>query len=510
MWHHVRAAAKRAAGAKTSSSAEAPRTDVARFETQPTQSPRRLTSGNGTPRGTNGGASTPRSAARATSAVASAAGGGAFMSAGFWGELMLDPAKVDADLDHALLNARHNRRAGQMYANHKRPAPRGEHYPQKRARRVRFNFDEEEPASSGARTPRSGPGPISRDVRRAVAAARESASIAQSSVRGSGNPDGQHSSGGVTPRGMGHIEISSAPLQSSPSAGGPGAMTFDLHSLFGQARGALEHINKIGQTAQAPPPQTSRTPDQQRAPPTPASQGIFGELGWNLWGTPTKDADNARTRSHVTDSHERRAIRPAGGPSTHASGKENQGIMGTRASSSDVPFSPTKHSQGQTSASSAIKKTGSGGRRMSAEMQSRLERYQQAVAQASPTVASPKTPEISRASFAQRRHTALAISTATPSKSHTAPTTPAKADVHAPAESPTNSQPHTGPVFNRRPPTPAHGLRKPSSALQVNPAQAKPAGYLGARGLYSQGGGAPTGQRDIQLWHSQIAGLQAD
>ena len=55
------------------------------------------------------------------------------MSAGFWGELMLDPAKVDADLDHALLNARHNRRAGQMYANHNRPAPRGEHYPQKRA-----------------------------------------------------------------------------------------------------------------------------------------------------------------------------------------------------------------------------------------------------------------------------------------------------------------------------------------------------------------------------------------
>ena len=136
MWHHVRAAAKRAAGAKTSSSAEAPRTDVARFETQPAQSPRRLTSGNGTPRGTNGGASTPRSAARATSAVASAAGGGAFMSAGFWGEQMLDPAKVDADLDHALLNARHNRRAGQMYANHKRPAPRGEHYPQKRARCV--------------------------------------------------------------------------------------------------------------------------------------------------------------------------------------------------------------------------------------------------------------------------------------------------------------------------------------------------------------------------------------
>ncbi len=55
------------------------------------------------------------------------------MGGGVWGE-QLDPVKVEADLDHALLNAKHNRRAGQIYANYKRPAPKGDQYPQKRAR----------------------------------------------------------------------------------------------------------------------------------------------------------------------------------------------------------------------------------------------------------------------------------------------------------------------------------------------------------------------------------------
>ena len=56
------------------------------------------------------------------------------MCRGVWGEQKLDPVKVEADLDHALLNAKHNRRAGQMYANYKRPAPKSDQYPQKRAR----------------------------------------------------------------------------------------------------------------------------------------------------------------------------------------------------------------------------------------------------------------------------------------------------------------------------------------------------------------------------------------
>ena len=47
---------------------------------------------------------------------------------------LLDPAEVDAELDHAKLNADHNRRAGQLYANYKRRAHRSDNYPQKRSR----------------------------------------------------------------------------------------------------------------------------------------------------------------------------------------------------------------------------------------------------------------------------------------------------------------------------------------------------------------------------------------
>jgi len=130
MWPKFMAANKREAGASASSSADA-RSDAARFET-------RRDGGASTPRGTNkrsdGGASTPRGSSSAASAAPPAAGGGGFISRGVWGEQMLDPVKVEADLDHALLNAKHNRRAGQIYANYKRPAPKGDQYPQKRAR----------------------------------------------------------------------------------------------------------------------------------------------------------------------------------------------------------------------------------------------------------------------------------------------------------------------------------------------------------------------------------------
>jgi hypothetical protein len=67
-------------------------------------------------------------------------------------------------------------------------------------------------------------------------------------------------------------------------------------------------------------------------------------------------------------------------------------------------------------------------------------------------------------------HATYATSAATPSKSHAAPATPysRKTEKHEDyecAESPTNSQPHTGPIFLKRPPTPS----KP-----VGPAAATP------------------------------------
>jgi hypothetical protein len=150
---------------------------------------------------------------------------------------------------------------------------------------------------------------------------------------------------------------------------------------------------------------------------SPRVQGALGGLGWNLWGTPVKDMKD----------------------STPAAGKENQGVAGLRAASSEIPFSPTKVSERQWlvntsgtsqgpqapggtntytytcihthiqiyihlyvhtyihshtnihtyththihTGSSATAKTV--GRRISSDMQLRLERYQQAVAQSSPT-----------------------------------------------------------------------------------------------------------------------------
>lgn len=130
MWPKDMAATKREAGASTSSIADV-RLDAAHLE-------KRSDGGAWTPRGTkkrsDGSASMPRGNSRAVSAATPAAGGGCFMGGGFWGEQMLDSVRVEADLDHALLNAKHNRRAGQMYANYKRQAARNDQYPQKRAR----------------------------------------------------------------------------------------------------------------------------------------------------------------------------------------------------------------------------------------------------------------------------------------------------------------------------------------------------------------------------------------
>lgn len=188
---------------------------------------------------------------------------------------------------------------------------------------MRFNLEHGEPASSShpPTTPRIGKnGQRSQDVRRAVAAARESASVAQSGVRAGGcEQDARTTSGGGTaPR---HIEISSvpAPVNSPTVAGEPGHIKFDLQSLFGQAKGAMEHIN-FGQASHALPQQATRAPQ-----PEPASGGFFGQgalggLGWKLWGTPIKDKKD----------------------STPAAGKENKGVAGLRAASSEIPFSPTK------------------------------------------------------------------------------------------------------------------------------------------------------------------------
>lgn len=142
-------------------------------------------------------------------------------------------------------------------------------------------------------------------------------------------------------------------------------------------------------------------------------------------------------------------------------------------------------------------------------------------------VPAPKTPEVTRLWTHRsdcQSQPAYSKTSATPSKSHVAPVTPSKGSVYELAESPTNSQPHHGPVFNRRPPSPGHTLTHTYTPLgpQVQSGQTKPAGYLGARGLYSRGGGGPSGDRDIELWRHQIqsaqpkpagyliAGLQAD
>lgn len=257
---------------------------------------------------------------------------------------------------------------------------------------MRFNLEHGEPAFASTHpTPRSGHhGQLSQDVRRAVAAARESVSVAQSGVRGGGcdREARTTSCGSTVPR---HIEISSVPvLLSSPTvAGGPGHIKFDLQSLFGQARGAMEHIN-FGQASHAPPQQTTRVPQPEPA----ATSGIFGQgalggLGWNIWGTPMKAKKD----------------------STPAAGKENKGVAGLRAASSEIPFSPTKISerqwqantcctsqepQGPGGGSSATAKTV--GRRISSDMQLRLERFQQAVAQSSPTVQVP-VPKLSYTSY---------------------------------------------------------------------------------------------------------------
>jgi hypothetical protein len=117
MWPKFMAATTREEGGRRHPSTADARSVAARFETQ-----------------RDGGASTPRGTnKRSIGSASTAAPPAGLMGGGVWGE-QLDPVKVEADLDHALLNAKHNRRAGQIYANYKRPAPKGDQYPQKRAR----------------------------------------------------------------------------------------------------------------------------------------------------------------------------------------------------------------------------------------------------------------------------------------------------------------------------------------------------------------------------------------
>ena len=78
-----------------------------------------------------------------------------------------------------------------------------------------------------------------------------------------------------------HIEISSAPAQSSTVAArstAPGGIQFDLNSLFGQAKGALEQINLAKPTATAPDDTKTK-----KALGQPSEGGKDGFFGWNLW-----------------------------------------------------------------------------------------------------------------------------------------------------------------------------------------------------------------------------------
>ena len=139
-------------------------------------------------------------------------------------------------------------------------------------------------------------------------------------------------------------------------------------------------------------------------------------------------------------------------------------------------------------------------------MQQRLERYQQAVAaSSSPHVKPPQTPEsrpplaekpvADRSPWSDALRSSISFSTATPSRSHAAPSTPAKRDWQAEElpESPTDSKPHSGPVFLHRPPTPGKDILNGAALLQtpysghsslaevnLKGQKQKPPGYLGA------------------------------
>jgi hypothetical protein len=136
--------------------------------------------------------------------------------------------------------------------------------------------------------------------------------------------------------------------------------------------------------------------------------------------------------------------------------------------------------------------------------QHRLQRYQDAVLALSPQVKQPQTPEprAPRRGWggASVQPPPISISTATPSKSHAAPATPV---THAPrqeelAESPT-AEPHGGPVFLQRPPTPGKDVLNGAELLQsdfqadgfrlplhgVKGQKQKPPGYLGAGSYHS-------------------------
>jgi len=452
--------------------------------------------GNLTPRGDG----TPRLARAGMDATAgqsrSSALGGEFGGSG-----VLNAAAIDAELDHAELNANHNRRAGQLYINHKRPARRNDHQPQKRARRVTWNTDLELPAhaqnlkSATPMQPNASPasnlgisGHIENGVRRAVTLARESASAAQTGgaekidfgvmflSETSSMFSGESSTSGRPSKK--DIEISSAPVRESPISAqskGPGGISFHLKNLF-----------NFGATSK-------KTPHPVRMNTKSDSffgqaQGAFEQISWNPWG------NNA---------------------SQDASGKENRGnAYSGDSGGARTPFSPTKLSENRFMQDNAKSKQGvhtentsnplpahthihsptsaGSSRRVSADMQQRLTRYSQAVAAAaspSPHSRPPITPESrtpeSRLPSAQRLLSTLqtlSVSTTTPSKTHAAPSTPKQQQLENLEESPTNSQPHTGPVFLRRAATPGKEMLCAGAGNRPQVHKAKPLAYLGAKG----------------------------
>lgn len=445
----------------------------------------------------------------------------------FGGSGILDAAAIDAELDHAGLNANHNRRAGQMYANFKRRAKRNDNYPEKRARHVTWNpqiieecngnKNNKNNSRAAQQNPNANPASnstgiytrIGEGVKQAVQMARESANVAQ---RGGGAGEVETSTGpGVkflsahqgglggggggfftgsgggnvsssNNKKRGSIEISSAPMHvDSPT--GPGGITFNINSLFGhinsQAKGALDQIkwNPFG---------NNTTPDSKNDmhKENRSNSSHQGSIPQNMF-SPSKLADNI----FVQQNNQAKA-------SAAQTQSQNDNVLRSTSASKSQP------------------------RRVSTEMQERLLRYQQAVAQSSTperAVLPPKTPPPHRTLLSQRCDlaTVLSVSTTTPSKTHAAPITPAKTQMQEDLpESPTNSQPHTGPVFLRRPHTPGKELvgKYGHSAVSVGAAGGfpvsanpqKPAGYLGGRGLYAQGGVVTTSDDGIALWSRQV------
>ena len=137
--------------------------------------------------------------------------------------------------------------------------------------------------------------------------------------------------------------------------------------------------------------------------------------------------------------------------------------------------------------------------------QNRLQRYQEAVEASSPQVKHqvkpPQTPQPRQPLSSRRGWGGGAVSTATPSKSHAAPATPVTHHApgrEEPAESPT-AEPHGGPVFLHRPPTPGKDVLNGATLLQsdlqadgfrlslhgLKAQKQKPPGYLGAGGHHS-------------------------